>query len=313
MKRTPSSGKIPTPSRWQDFRKSQSSGFTLIEIIITIGITGILLALVVTRYQRGNEDSILNREVARITSTIHLAQQQTASGEVVSFCSGKVDQSCTNDTNCAGVGSCQVATPPEAGMSVLFSCASPALPSTQLYVSPIASSTFFMYGDRTFCASQPLGDCFPPSYIGPWTYAEGDGLITSYVSGGNLLGDPKVGEYALDSHIDIRNLRLTVASTGVTYQCSGGAPWANQHDPIHHALVPANYPLQGVIHFTPPSGTQLTLSDNVSVVDPVSSNVWEKLDVLVGVKGRTIACRNISVSREGAVTNTVSTNCDFNP
>lgn len=288
------------------------SGFTLVEVLITIGITGLLLGLTITRYQHGNDDGALNRDAARISATLRLAQQQTASGEGVSYCAGKADRTCNQDTDCSSPPTCVTSAPPEGGMSMLFSCTS-TYPNTSLYFAPLASSTFFMYGDRTSCATP--GDCFPPGLLGAWSTARSDGFITSYVSGVNFKGDPKVGEYSLDARVDIRDLRLTVQTTGETYRCSGQAPWKTLSDPTytHGDTIAADYPLQGLVQFAPPTGRNITISDNVSTVDPTHKNLWEKLEVLVGVKNRITGCRTVSITREGTISNTSSSNCDFNP
>ncbi|MFA6042740.1 MAG: type II secretion system protein, partial [Patescibacteria group bacterium] len=58
------------------------AGFTLIEALVVIAITGIMLGVLLANYRRSNENSLLIREVASVMSHIRLAQETAASSKI---------------------------------------------------------------------------------------------------------------------------------------------------------------------------------------------------------------------------------------
>jgi prepilin-type N-terminal cleavage/methylation domain-containing protein len=129
-------------------------GFTLIEIIIAVGIMLAVLSFVLANYYRGGNDSVLSRETSLFMSRMRYAQELTSSGKTISYCDHYSGLSCTNDADCygwapagldpGGVAKCLLPEGPSGtlgtynsiplgGYTVSLSCGSRAAPADPVY------------------------------------------------------------------------------------------------------------------------------------------------------------------------------------
>lgn len=300
----------------------QKFGFSLVEALIVMGIFAALSAMVLVRYNRGNEDSALSRQVAVTIAAIRLAQEQSAGGTTVRYCTSDTGKVCTKAADCPS-GTCNPAATPPGGMAVLFSCTSAAYSQQQLYFVPAAKTSYYTYADAVQCGTGEF--CFGP-VLGDgsqWTPNATDGLVSSYQSGGNLKGDPLVATNAFDSKVEVKDVQLTESETNVAFRCtsgaraSGGSPWNGKLEPQHNDLVPADYPLQALIRFSAPDGRKTMVSDNVSTVTPADATygttgkAWGRIDVMLGLTSRTVDCRVIAMTREGVISQRVDGDCNL--
>lgn len=290
----------------------QSVGFTLVEVLIVIGIFGVLSAMVITRYSRGNEDSLLTRQVAQTIADIRLAQEQTASGASVRYCTFATGKLCTKDSDCP-LDTCSIdpVTPP-GGMAVLFSCPSTAYTQQQLYFIEDKTTKYYTYADAVACKT---GVCFEPAWgiVGEeWIIGASDGLISSYVDSTYLRGDPLFATHAIVPKVEIKDLQLVESVTNAAFNCTTGSPWNGNTnpEPIHNDLVPADYPLQALVRFPAPDGRKTMISDNISSTTPLG-NAWARIDIMLGLTARASDCRVISITKEGVISQSVDANCDF--
>lgn len=111
-------------------------GFTLIEVLVAVGISLAILVFVVANYRGSNKDSVLSKEVALVMANLRYAQELTASGKTIKHCSFFTGQECTSnaDCKCAPPTDCTPitgsSTPdictgeilPAGGYAVVFSC-----------------------------------------------------------------------------------------------------------------------------------------------------------------------------------------------
>ncbi|MEK7570025.1 MAG: GIY-YIG nuclease family protein [Patescibacteria group bacterium] len=77
--------------------KQGGAGFTLIEVIIAVGISVGLLAFVLANYYRGGDDSALNKETSLLMSRIRFAQEEANSGKTFGYCYHFTGTSCTGN------------------------------------------------------------------------------------------------------------------------------------------------------------------------------------------------------------------------
>ncbi len=56
------------------------NGFTLIEIIVAMGIMMLTLGLILANYNQGKSASLVSREAALMMGRIRLTQEQTSAG-----------------------------------------------------------------------------------------------------------------------------------------------------------------------------------------------------------------------------------------
>jgi len=302
-----------------------AAGFTLMEVLVSVGIFGMLLGLIMVRYNRGNEDSVLVRQAAVLVSDIRLAQEQTAGGATVRYCTDDTGETCTANGDCPSV-TCNEATTPPGGMALLFSCPTAYTPE-QLYFSQDEQTTYYTYADAVVC-SKETSSCFPPSWLDGtgWQPGATDGWVSSYLLGGNLKGDPLVQTHSLARTVEVKDLQLVEIlenGTEVPFRCAdgarptGGSPWNGQSETVNNELVPADYPLQVLLRFPGPSGRETVISDNISTVTYASlgygtaGNPWGRADIMLGLTTRTIDCRVISMTKDGVISQRIDSDCNF--
>ncbi len=288
----------------------QRKGFTIIEALVVITITGILLGVLLANYRRSNENSLLIRETASIMSRIRLAQETAASAQTYgTFCENALHTECVDDGTCAplaGVPKKCIAKPPPGGEALWFSCNS--------------EDHYRWMGDTNKCT----GDCFvtPDGTV----ENEADNLITL---NGNW-PDFEREKFYFDLKIELKDIQLTRNTAGVLspFRCNsgtqptGGAPWKGQSlatppNPTNSA-VPNTWPLEVMVQFTTDPGDQLSanvgrkvnLSDNVSLFPP-GGGVWEKAELMIGLTNRNTDCRVITMTNTNVLTDTVDANCAF--
>lgn len=284
------------------------AGFTLVEVLIVMGIFAILSAMVLVRYNRGNEDSLLTRQVAVTIADIRLAQEQSAGGTTVRYCSVDTGKVCTNNADCS-MGTCNADSAPPGGMAVLFSCPS-NYNQQQLYYAEAGTTTkYYTYADAVSCASWA---CANPAV---WSPNATDGIIGSYLSAGKLKGDPLVATHTFVSTVVVKDIQLVENETNTTFRCTATAPnnvspWNGNTEPVHNTIVPGDYPLQALIRFPAPDGRKTAISDNISSVTPLGKS-WSRIDIMLGLTTRAIDCRVISVTKDGVISQKVDPDCNL--
>ncbi len=289
-------------------------GFTLIEISLTLLISGILIVLVTANYQRANQDSLLQRESSLFMSRLRLVQEQTAAGTQQFFCYHRtglpctcalVNGKCAADSGTSGCSShccpkigtaCEAASPvPPKGFMLAFSCYNSSA-STDYALISNARQSYYYVADRTNCfgsGSGALGACFPPEY--GMNDSNGifppDGIAT-------LLfqtlpkGDTQVAKYTVDSHAKIQNVRVTWAKNppGMTknwVSCGESSPWQSKQVPNPYSAATdllgtmggQPYPIAATIRYLAPDGREVKLSDNVAEYAPLTAAVTPALDL----------------------------------
>jgi type II secretory pathway pseudopilin PulG len=298
------------------------AGFTLVEVIISVGILTMLSAMIIVNYRRGNDDSALNREIAVLMSNIRLAQEQTAGGLVTNHCSVYTGQACTGDSDCASGGGVCVPDPvnvPYGGYAVAFSCQD--IPGGINY--PLAYNGKTQYGvfaENRSCALNAGAGCFPvqaaavdPEVVTGVT----DGRV-SYVGtlATGYFGDTLQNFIKLKNKIEIKNIKLTSFDNS-TVKCGEDSPWLGRPVPDTGSTVAALYPIQALIRFIPPDGRTTAISDNIAAGKPTADNkvdsakLWVKAEIILGVEGRLTDCRTVMVTDAGMVSQRMDASCDF--
>lgn len=280
-------------------------GFSFIETLVALGILLILLGLVITNYSRGNDDSVLSREIALLMSKIRLAQEQTAGGTTGKYCENpNYGKTCTSNSDCADPAVCRAADTPIGGYAIAFNC-DPNYHWGLNYpvigdATKVNTTPYFLFGDRVSCNS----NCFSGFNMG-WTYGTSDGLITMISPS---IGDTLINIYQLDNKLVFKDLQITALNLE-KYYCSSPLPWRGLVIPGHDA-VPANYPLQATIRFKPSDGRQIEITNGVSTQTP-GGNFWKQVEIMFGLKNRSTDCRVVIFTKEGVVGQYVDSNCSF--
>ncbi len=319
------------------------AGFTFIETLVAIGILLALLAVVLANYRRGNDDSVLNREVSLMMSRVRYAQELTSAGtiskhcqaphynkqcssdaECTSFpgtglkgcqpkhCSLTTGTTCASDVDCPGGEKCISATlTPEGGYVMAFNC-KPDYANypwdyyanyPQIGLGPIP---YFLFAERIDCKN----DCYV-RFNTSWVYDKSDGIISFYLAnpfppGANPKGETVVEIFKPSRQIVLRDIQLI---SGVDkYSCQTGSPWRNRT--IAGKTIPADYPLQATVNFKTPDGRKSMLTDNISKTTPAGFE-WTKLEVMLGIKNRTTDCRVVSITKDSVISQSLDENCSF--
>ncbi|MFA6588023.1 MAG: type II secretion system protein [Patescibacteria group bacterium] len=319
------------------FLKS-GAGFTLIETLVAMGIMLALLSVILANYRRGNDDSVLNRETAMLMSNIRLAQEETAAGQILRFCTTNIGQTCKTDSDCPTGDTCNpTQETPKGGYGIVLGCKNGTVVGTTLpwiehgvdISNPNNPNAYFLYGDNLSCVgSTAYNSCFPMNPLlynpnGPTSY---DRRIGSWQTGENY-GDTLEKEVVLNDKVKIKDFKLTrgtdsnltyytcdVSNTGLS--ADHYSPWSLSGAiiPGINTVVPANYPLQLYINFSPPTGRQTYISDNIEYFLPGGPNltdIWLKAEIMLGVKNRDTDCQVVTVTKEGMISRSVDADCKF--
>lgn len=320
------------------FLKS-GAGFTLIETLVATGIMLALLAVVLANYRRGNDDSALNREVSLLMSNVRLAQEQTAAGQILKYCEHyvghtcKFNGDCPSSSDCAGNPVCLCNNygnsdeTPKGGFGVLFGCRQTGYTFPWIEKganNPDNPNGYFIYGDNRKCVATAPYICFPPDFVSLNTsgLTNFDGRVSTQKLTNGFKGDTLQNGLIINEKIKIKDIRLSNSSA--SYYCAGAgnlkySPWRNQTPPGTNSLVPSTYPLQIFVRFLPPGGRALAISDNVGGAfppvpgtdTPDLNNPWLKADIMFGLKNRDTDCKVITITKDGAINQSVDSNCSF--
>jgi prepilin-type N-terminal cleavage/methylation domain-containing protein len=98
-----------------------ASGFTLIEMLISLGIFGVITGMVMANFRVGSQGDELRASSLLVAGVIRRAQTAALTGETARFCrdeSGNDGQVCSSDDIC-GAGTC-VSDAPRGGYGVHF-------------------------------------------------------------------------------------------------------------------------------------------------------------------------------------------------
>ncbi len=291
-------------------------GFTLVEVLIAMGVFTVLLGLILAKYDRGSDDSLLVRQAALLVADIRLAQEQTSAGATLRTCTLDTGTLCTDDAAC-GLGTCAPETTPAGGYGVLFTCPSPAYPASQIATSALGATQYATVGDLVACGAGET--CFPPVYGdgSDWETGAADGVVSVYEVASRYKGDPRFSIHDLDAKVAVQDVRLTEAETGATTRCALGSPWRGKLEPVHADQVPGDYPFQVLMRFLPPGGRRVVLNDNISdttAVDGVlgtTGKAWAQAEVMLGLVDRPTDCRVVRMTKEGVISQYVDENCSF--
>ena len=249
----------------------QPRGFTLIEISLTVLLSGILIALVTANYRRANQDSLLQREASLLMSRLRLAQEETASGKSSFFCYHRTGKACTcplvdgkcdatyNPPECADAccpqngTSCDAASAlPLGGFGMVLSCParngvtsyeaySTTIPLTDLPSILNAKTTYYELADRQNCFGSGTGTsgrCFPTKYdvMSNGGLFPADGLLTLLYTTSDSKGDTFVAKYDVDKQVSVHDLRVTWAKNPPAMakpwvSCGEDSPWEGKNVP----------------------------------------------------------------------------------
>lgn len=300
------------------FTRHKATGFTLVEVLIGMGVFVIIMGLILARYNRGSDDSVLTRQAAMLVADIRFAQESTASGLVARTCTADTGTVCASNANCAAGESCQVDTVAAGGFGVLFTCPNPAKPADQVATSALGATQYVTVADSVACGTGEW--CFPPAYGtgAAWTWNAADGVASVYDIAGRAKGDPRTTAHTLLKNVVIQDIQLTEATSNATVRCGQGSPWNGKLELEHSDIVPADYPLQALIRFLPPGGREVVLNDNISdltVLDATrgtqGGKAWSQLEVMLGMTTRVVDCRVVRVTSENLITQYTDANCSF--
>ncbi|MFA6588022.1 MAG: type II secretion system protein [Patescibacteria group bacterium] len=292
-------------------------GFSILEILVTIGITALLMGVVIGNYRRGGDDSILEKEINLLMTRVRLTQEQTAGGTTGKYCENpNYGKTCSVDSDCPSSTTCLEADTPKGGYAIVFNC-DPSYqwgldyPKMDVMddVTETNTTPYFIFGDRLSCNS----NCFNNLNF-DWSYIDSDGLITLINSSPMInpptIGDTLVNTYELDNKLVFKDLQI-VSSNLEMYSCKSINLSDLRGRPVpDHGVVPAEYPLQATIRFKPPDGRQLEITDGVRTQTPGGNN-WQKVSVMFGLKDRNTDCKIVSISKDGFITKDNDPNCSF--
>lgn len=305
--------------------KHSLRGFSLVELIVSMGIFTLLLGLVVANYRRGSEDSVLSRETTLLMSRLRFTQESTAGGQSTGYCKVQnPDKKCNTNADCvAPAANCSV-NAPSGGYGMLFSCN----PSVTAYSNPDnhwpGSGSYFMFADRVQC----LGNCFPFDWSGAtWDGAAlafknmdtgTDHLFSSDAAVNYFKGDTIAEEFTLDPKVTLLDMQLLETGTNGKVKCINASPWIGAAPAHPLGNPPSNYPLQAVVHFPSPDGRSVVLSDNVRTVTPNTGfglsggQPWQEIQLMLGLKSRlTEDCRVVRITKENIITQVADADCLF--
>lgn len=305
------------------------AGFTLVEILVSIGITVLLLGLLLANYRRSNDNSLLAQQTADIMTRIHLAQETAASSTTVTtpsgnvinkFCENNLALECDCDSGCPRPCPASpdpqrcIAKPPIGGEVLLFKC--------NLAANPTDQTSYTWYVDTKRCDK----NCFTVGQT--YTNNTSDNLITDPSADGVI--EPFRQKYTLNSKTKIYDLRITGSSPSVSYTCADYSPWkgcpSGTTSLPPSSAVPPDFALQATIQYTSQGsqfvsavGRTLILTDNASrqtrlYAFPVSCDAgdyWSKVEIMIGLKSRQTDCRVISVTNTNIITDTNDEDCQF--
>lgn len=297
-------------------------GFTLVEILVSVGIFAILLGLILANYRRGSDDSVLARETLLLMSRVRLAQEQSAAGAVAGYCElGNSDAVCTQNSDCTG-GACNPSTP-SGGFGIFASCSTGETFNDNHWPD---RNHYWVFADRVQCQR----DCFPfnaqenlnwdaPNDAFHNIDAGTDHLFSSSKWGAEYRGDTIGEEFTLDAKVTLLDLRLSEAGdSNKAVTCNSKSAWKGilEPSPMPALTVDNNYPLQAVVHFQSPDGRSTTISDNVSTKTPVAGvftgKVWGEAHFMLALKARpTQDCQVVRVTKDGIVTKYIDADCQF--
>ncbi|RJO59516.1 type II secretion system protein [Candidatus Parcubacteria bacterium] len=281
------------------------AGFTFIETLVALSVLMILLGLILATYRRGNEDSILNREITLLMSRFRLAQEQTAGGTVGRYCEQPYyGISCQTDSNCPGGYACRSADAPKGGYVMAFNCDPKPESGAQWGwgfdypkigdVSKANTTPYFLFGERVSCDS----NCYSGN-DNNWVYGLADEKTSLF---SRIVGDTVVSTFQLDNRAIFKDLQI-ISSNQEKYWCNSALPW-------RVVPVPSDYPLIATVRFKPSDGRQIEITNNVSIKTP-SGYDWTKVEVMFGLRSRNTDCQVVAFSREGVVSKYLDTNCSF--
>ncbi len=295
----------------------QPRGFTLIEISLTVLLSGILIVLVTANYRRANQDSLLQREASLLMSRLRLAQEETASGKTQFFCEHRTGTACTcplEDGICAyssGASGCptyccpKAGTPcesasalPLGGFGVVLSCPTRTgnyiggFPTSDFPSILNAKTSYYELADRQNCFGSKTGTsglCFPTQYseMDSTGLFPADGLLTLLYTTSPSKGDTFVSKYDLDKQVSVLDLRVTWAKNPPAMakpwvSCGEDSPWEGKNVPnlASQARAPmvANYPIQAAIRYAQPDGRNAFVTDNVAPYAPLDSSASPSFD-----------------------------------
>ncbi len=297
----------------------QRKGFTIIEALVVITITGILLGVLLANYRRSNENSLLIRETASIMSRIRLAQETAASqkttenqmhGDLTQFCENSIHTECENDSHCTGfpgLARC-VNMPPAGGEVIRFEC---------------FGSEYYWYSDTVKCTA----NCFDGSMDPPTIVNDSDNIIIHGRDSdtGTLphTDDYKRDIFQFDPKIELKDLRVSnaVASAKCTGPGGNRTVWNGDTTPAPtSSVVPIDRELNATIQFTSEPGDafsanigrKVILTDNVAPTSNDGAHTpWSKVEIMIGLTNRNTDCRVITMTNTNVLTETVDANCAF--
>ncbi len=148
------------PRSFRSERPGRSArGFTLVELLVSISIIGVLTGLMLANFRSGQQSAELRLASELLVSQIRSVQLASYSGRLVSVCSGGANNLAVCEpgivppVSCPG-GSCQKRVPTGYG----------------IHLNPAPSTTFTLFydtdGDRRYDAVERLSD---PAYVSSGT------------------------------------------------------------------------------------------------------------------------------------------------
>lgn len=189
------------------------------------------------------------------------------------------------------------------------------------------------YGTKVECDDPTVTDCFE---VSRQNFAEdtelnakdsdGTDSIVSYVGKHGLYhGDTLIADYTLDEKVTIYDVFIKAETEVQIYSCQGTkkvSPWTTSVSPkpivpIINGTVSGNFPLQASVQFVPPYGRSVKITDNIYTKAPFDAfggdngNEWAEMGVMLKLKNRDYDCRAVTITKAGAITQSVDPNCKF--